>query len=389
MPRARALSWVLVGALRAFACVPSVEVNETPCPCGDAYYCCPHTLRCVEHDDASCWSDGPLTRPRLVGRLRDAHDARDVAVLASTLAVADGDNGLLLAELDVDGAPHTLSRAVTSAPALGVALTADTALVTVGASGLQSFDLGDVAAPAVLWLTDTGDRAVRVTLAGSVAYVADDRAGVRIFDVSDRSGPRRLSIIASRGVTVRREGVFISGARNTSIDNARLAIADGDGGLHLVGVSEPAAPQHLARFPENRYDVIVDSRDVVTTGSLVWVADHSKGLVIVDASNPVLPQQVGGYDEPCDAVALFDGLAAIATTGGWVLLVDVADVATPVLVSAYDAGDAIMSLRVFDGRLYVAASSAGVHVLAATGATSSGADALAPETAVRTGREIP
>ena len=68
-------------------------------------------------------------------------------------------------------------------------------------------------------------------------------------------------------------------------------VADGDAGLQVIDVSNPANPQRVGG-----YDTSGDAQGVAVSGNYAYVADGGAGLQVIDVSNPANPQRVGGYD---------------------------------------------------------------------------------------------
>ncbi|HQT96148.1 MAG TPA: hypothetical protein PK435_16090, partial [Thermoanaerobaculaceae bacterium] len=64
-------------------------------------------------------------------------------------------------------------------------------------------------------------------------------------------------------------------------------LADGDGGLVLVDVANPAVPMQLGA-----YDTAGIAWDVAVSGTLAYVADYDVGLTIIDVANPAAPQRL-------------------------------------------------------------------------------------------------
>jgi len=68
-------------------------------------------------------------------------------------------------------------------------------------------------------------------------------------------------------------------------------VADGETGLQIIDVSNPAGPVRLGG-----YDTSVSARAVAVAGTNAYVADDSAGLQIIDVSNPARPVRLGGCD---------------------------------------------------------------------------------------------
>jgi hypothetical protein len=84
-------------------------------------------------------------------------------------------------------------------------------------------------------------------------------------------------------------------------------IADYDGGLRIINISNPSSPSEVGYFYDNRTMV-----DVCIQGNYAYVASSSyQGLKIIDISNPSSPYQVGYLESPWDdsyGIAISDTL---------------------------------------------------------------------------------
>ena len=121
-----------------------------------------------------------------------------------------------------------------------------------------------------------------VALAGSFAYLVDGDAGLRISDVSNPAAPFEVGFFDTPGVAY---GIALAGS---------LAfVADGNAGLRIIDVSNPAAS-----FEVGFFDTPGGARGIALAGSLAFVTDGSAGLRIIDVSNPATPAEVGAFGTP-------------------------------------------------------------------------------------------
>ena len=68
-------------------------------------------------------------------------------------------------------------------------------------------------------------------------------------------------------------------------------VADGNNGLVIVDISNPASPTL-----KGSYDTAGFAEDVVVAGNYAYVADGNNGFVIIEISNPASPTLAGSYD---------------------------------------------------------------------------------------------
>jgi hypothetical protein len=68
-------------------------------------------------------------------------------------------------------------------------------------------------------------------------------------------------------------------------------VADGEGGLRIVDVSDPFAP-----FEAGYYDTAGQTESVAVSGNYAYVADLDQGLRVINISNPASPFETGFYN---------------------------------------------------------------------------------------------
>jgi hypothetical protein len=127
--------------------------------------------------------------------------------------------------------------------------------------GLKILDVGTPATPTVIGSFDTIGKAKDVHMEGAKAYVADDNGGLRIIDVNTSATPLELG---SWG--------YAGGNRLWSVDkrvNGILVVTNyWPTAVHVVDVSDPAAPQELgtATLPHSGKDVVIDGWNAYVAG---------------------------------------------------------------------------------------------------------------------------
>ncbi|HHE54559.1 MAG TPA: T9SS type A sorting domain-containing protein, partial [Caldithrix abyssi] len=100
-------------------------------------------------------------------------------------------------------------------------------------------------------------------------------------------------------------------------------------------------------------------------GHLIYLADYNGGLRIIDVSQPQTPQEVGVY-EPDDVILdvfVADHYAYLASQSHGLLIVDVSDANNPILLNSTSYKDYIsMSVFVQDTLAFIAASDYGLMI---------------------------
>ena len=85
-------------------------------------------------------------------------------------------------------------------------------------------------------------------------------------------------------------------------------VADGDAGLQVIDVSNPANPVRVGGYDTSGY-----AYGVAVSGNIAYVADDDAGLQVIDVSNPASPVRVGGYDTSGNG----EGVAVSGTSPTW------------------------------------------------------------------------
>jgi hypothetical protein len=117
---------------------------------------------------------------------------------------------------------------------------------------------------------------------GTYAYTA---VGKRLV-ILDVSNPANLAVVAETDVLPGAAGaVAVAG------DHAYLA--DGDGGLRILDVSDPIAPSEVGFYATPGY-----ARALALAENYAYLAVRDSGLRILDVSDPSAPSEVGFYDTP-------------------------------------------------------------------------------------------
>jgi len=130
--------------------------------------------------------------------------------------------------------------------------------------------------------------------------VAAHAGGVRVYQTSSVDG--RPSLVTTVGGFINAWKIAIAG------DVAY--VADGDGGLRVLSVADPAAPTIVQSLPTTGL-----ARDVVADGSRVYVALGGDGVDVFDATTPdnlSFVQNLDGQGS-VQAVAADQGLLALAS----------------------------------------------------------------------------
>lgn len=194
---------------------------------------------------------------------------------------------------------------------------------------------------------DTPDHALDVAVDGDYAYVADEDGGLQIIDISDPSDPRLV-------------GEYVPGAGEVWDVDAEdgYAYLAYDNELIVVDVSNPANPQFSGSCP---LGTGADGVDVV--GNTAYVACGSVGIIVVNVTDRTNPVTVGDpLDTPGNpyAVVVRDGYAYVAD-GSYFTIFDLTDLSSP--IGWYDTPGNNHALDIRGDYAYIANHTPGLIVI--------------------------
>jgi len=221
--------------------------------------------------------------------------------------------------------------------------------------GLRIVDVHDPAAPFELGALETFD-AWRIELSedGHYAYVVEgvvnqlDR--LKVIDVSDLSAPVEVSTIQLWDM-----------AWEVVVSGNHVFVANHDGGVRIIDVSDPAGPFLAGHYATNWV------WDLRVQGDYAYVAstDWSGGFLILDVSDPTAPSLVSKYNPSgwfhpyhVDVIGDF----AYVTRDEDLHLFDISDPANPIELDDVELPESIGSLTSRGTEIFATNLSAGVLV---------------------------
>jgi len=116
----------------------------------------------------------------------------------------------------------------------------------------------------------------KMCLNGDRLYVAAHAFGIRIFSLANPAAPQLVGTLT--------EG--FSDAWAIAVSGHLAYVADGDGGLKVVDITDEAAP--LIVFSEDAQATLGAAEDAAVIGSHVYVAHGSSGVAVHALANPAL-----------------------------------------------------------------------------------------------------
>ena len=163
---------------------------------------------------------------------------------------------------------------------------------------------------------EAGSGALSVRLSGNTAYFVDGETGVHILDVANPAQPSTLGLYDSPGY-----------ATELQLVGNRGYLADGAAGLQILDLSQPASPQVLGTYSPG-----VTVLDAKISGNRAYLAAADDGILVFDITNPSRPVRLTRVPAPGGAyAALLDGNHLFTHIG----VVDISDPVSPVLLGTY------------------------------------------------------
>ena len=213
---------------------------------------------------------------------------------------------------------------------------------------MNILSFADPEKPALLGSTEPfSDFVTDIAVFGSRAFVADGQGGVSAVDVSDTSSPSILGTWTSAGFA---EAVAIKGSL--------AAVADGALGFRLVDFSDPTTPKEIgAAFPLNY------AFDVALAGNYAYIAAGDSGLLVADISDPTHPQEAGTLDTDGYAYGVAIHGSTVYIADGWagIETVDISTPEKPALIGNTPANGWSISVAVGNDFLYSGNAGMGVQ----------------------------
>lgn len=276
-----------------------------------------------------------------------------MAAAGDRVVIAAREAGLRVLRIDSTAVAEPLSMLSLPGGALDVVVAPDgaSAFVASGPRGVHQVDLSDPAAPHLLQTLDAVIPADAVALAGSLLMVGSQG---------------RVSLVdpASAGHPIVGLYAPLRDGRRMVIDAEFAYIADASDGLKIVWLAAPDRPVQVygeAGRP---------AADLWIEGTAAYIVGAG-GLRILDVGNRYRPLEIAhlplrvpsGKPANPQAVAVADGRAFVALGEDGLAVVDVANWASPRLMSLIALDGPAKAVLYRDGYLYVASGEAGLAVI--------------------------
>ncbi len=238
------------------------------------------------------------------------------------------------------------------------------AYITAGSAGLRVIEFPNFNVPPTPNYTDprevgffdTPGYAYSVDIKGSYAYVADGERGLRIVEINNPAAPHEVSYYDK-----------LADARDVKLYQGIAYVADKNQGVQVIDVRDPENPVYRSSPPFNT--LCKDARAVDEENGYIFVADGLCGLRMFDAADPEHNVALDTLGEALDVYVEGEYAYIAEGSGGGLQVVHVkidssTSPATLTLTPAgsYDTEGSANAVLVRGTRVYVADGSSGVRV---------------------------
>lgn len=289
-----------------------------------------------------------------VGYLDTPGISQDVAVSGTMAYVADGEEGLRIVDVSSPGSPVEIGMYADSQNTGSLALDDDLVFLT----SKWSVGIIDVFTPTTPTLISTYpcSAAFDVATTNELLLVACAGYGLYIADISAPDQPVHLTS-------------FPGGAKQVAV-SGHTAYVSSDGSLAAVDISVPLTPTRLGQIYLPRVELshdldVAGGRAYLTIGKNAYPAEGDQGLVIIDVTDPAKMREIGRYATGADAfgVTYDNGLVYLGLGDSGVEVVDVSQVNGLMEASFYGLPLWTEAVAVNDGFAYVTDYSYGFKII--------------------------
>ncbi len=208
----------------------------------------------------------------------------DVSVINNLAYIANGTNGLVIADISVPSEIQIRGQLQLTDEAFGIQIQGDYAFVAGLSAGFVAIDISDPSAPSQVGSFPVDWAALNVDVLNNIACVASGYGGLYILDISSPSNPTQLGLVDTQDTWAYDVKI------NDNYAYMAYSLASGGGGLKVIDISNPAVP--VVR--SNLY-IETSLRRMDYSSGYVVAAGEDGGLFVIEVANPYAPRVVGGW----------------------------------------------------------------------------------------------
>ncbi len=320
--------------------------------------CVAFTFSCGRPYDPESLNPHHSGNYEVVGRLTTPGNAQDVICKDTIVYIAQGEGGLLVANVANSSAPQMLSVTTESVRGYStrIAMKDSVVYIAAGTYGVTVLNVSNPHSPIVTVSNLNMKPARNLYVFGDYLFTTVSELGVRFAEISYPTQPDIRGGVSTPGYA---QGV------TTSKDSNLLIVANGEMGLTFFDISDfqigfgPYSQVGWCDTPGYAELVVVSDN-----GSLAYVACGNSGVQIIDFSDLSNIHIVGSFYYSGYAKALIykDQKVYLAARRGGLQVINVANPAKPVLLGAIGTTDAL-GLDMHDNNIFVADGAEGLIVI--------------------------
>lgn len=300
------------------------------------------------------------TNPEQIGNISfPGAYVRDIYILDSLMFVADQERGLRIANISDPSNPFEVGS-YDSSWTHGVFARANLAYTTES-SNLVIYDISNPEQPILLSKhTMPKPHGVDVIVKDEYAYVADGQGGLRIIDVSDSTNPVGTGNFTPVGyiyaLSLYCDSIILLASEPVPQHNYC-------GGLWIVNIKDPYNP-----YPLGCDTSFLDAMDVSYFSHYAYVSSWTEGIKVIDFDDPSNPYIVGEFFPPGYTWNIVNtNIGPYIYTGEWrgngLRTIDASDPTQPVTIDYDLLPDDCMDVAIKENFAYVANSCSGIYTL--------------------------
>jgi len=233
-----------------------------------------------------------ISNPRKISTIRIQDGAFGIYVKDGVAYIA-GETGLTITDVSDPEHPETLGSFYDGGVNRNVRIQGSYAYVTDYEDGLEIVDISDLSNPVMVGRYSLGD-ARGVEVVGDIAYVTSPGTGLRVLNISNPADPKIIRSVPGTG-----------SAGSICVHDDRIYLGCYGQGARIVSITDPLNPRVVGDFSAG----IREASGVYGDVDLLFVVDQTSGgdVILLDVSDPEAPQELARYTNLNAHDVFYDG----------------------------------------------------------------------------------
>ncbi|MDP8205443.1 MAG: T9SS type A sorting domain-containing protein [Candidatus Electryonea clarkiae] len=235
----------------------------------------------------------------------------------------------------------------------------DSFLYIISGSYLNILDVSDPEDPEIAITIELEGSSYSILVEDSLLFISiydftNRSSFLIIYDVTDPYNPELLNEY---------ETIFTPSVMRKE-DNYLYVMSYGSGGILIIDISDPSAPQEVTMWFHENMDFFAN-KDMAISDDYVYITNERRaGLMVIDVSDPEEPLCGGIYKQGfVRRVTLKDDLAFIAAGTLGMLIYDIENLEEPSLIGVYDSPGEVKEVFVLENYAYIADGDSDLRVV--------------------------